>query len=62
MWPLLQRDGVVTQYLALTGLWNYAIGYNPLKLRASFVKYLSCVRPLSLSVLRVHRRSSRASS
>ncbi|KPV73321.1 glycosyltransferase family 57 protein [Rhodotorula graminis WP1] len=42
MWPLLQRDGVVTQYLALTALWNYAIGYNPLKLRASFVKYLSC--------------------
>ncbi|GAA5850410.1 hypothetical protein JCM9279_001406 [Rhodotorula babjevae] len=42
MWPLLQRDGIVTQYLALTGVWNYAIGYNPLKLRASFVKYLSC--------------------
>ncbi|BGP51755.1 Glucosyltransferase-like protein [Rhodotorula kratochvilovae] len=41
MWPLLQRDGVATQYLALTLLWNFAIGYNPLALRASFVKYLS---------------------
>ncbi|GAA6048700.1 hypothetical protein JCM3770_002028 [Rhodotorula araucariae] len=41
MWPLLQRDGVATQYLALTLLWNFLIGYNPLSLRASFVKYLS---------------------
>lgn len=45
MWPLLQRDGVATQYAALTLLWNYALGYNPLTLRPSFVKYLSLVRP-----------------
>ncbi|GAA5942645.1 hypothetical protein JCM10213_005931 [Rhodosporidiobolus nylandii] len=41
MWPLLQRDGVQTQYLSLTVLWNWALGYNPLSLRPSFVKYLS---------------------
>ncbi|BGP11435.1 Glucosyltransferase-like protein [Rhodotorula toruloides] len=41
MWPLLKRDGLAVQYLALTGLWNWAVGYNPLAMRASFVKYLS---------------------
>ncbi|GAA6017013.1 hypothetical protein JCM11491_006129 [Sporobolomyces phaffii] len=42
MYPLLKKDGLTTQYLALTALWNYLIGYNPLRLRArSFVKLLS---------------------
>ncbi|BGO95675.1 hypothetical protein NBRC10512_007373 [Rhodotorula toruloides] len=41
MWPLLKRDGLAVQYLALTGVWNWAVGYNPLAMRASFVKYLS---------------------
>lgn len=43
MWPLLKRDGLAVQYLALTGVWNWAVGYNPLAMRASFVKYLSLV-------------------
>lgn len=43
MWPLLKRDGLAVQYLALTGLWNWAVGYNPLAMRASFVKFLSLV-------------------
>ncbi|GAA5874929.1 hypothetical protein JCM16303_004946 [Sporobolomyces ruberrimus] len=42
MFPLLKKDGLVTQYIVLTLLWNYLIGYNPFKLRAgSFVKLLS---------------------
>ncbi|TNY20374.1 glucosyltransferase [Rhodotorula diobovata] len=51
MWPLLQRDGVATQYAALTLLWNYALGYNPLTLRPSFVKYLSLGTYLVVAVL-----------
>lgn len=44
MFPLLKKDGLVTQYIVLTLLWNYLIGYNPFKLRAgSFVKLLSIV-------------------
>ena len=46
MWPLLKRDGLGLQYIVLTLFWNYAIGYNPLSLRPSFVKFLSLVRPL----------------
>lgn len=29
MWPLLRRDGLAVQYVALTLLWNKIIGYNP---------------------------------
>ncbi|KAH9049839.1 glucosyltransferase [Lactarius hengduanensis] len=36
MWPLLQKDGLATQYIALTLLWNRLIGYDP------FVVYLGC--------------------
>lgn len=53
MWPLLQRDGIPVQYLGLTLLWNFAIGYNPFTLRASFVKYLSLVRDSRLPLLNV---------
>ncbi|EJD50390.1 glucosyltransferase [Auricularia subglabra TFB-10046 SS5] len=31
MWPLLKKDGLGTQYVALTVLWNYLLGYNPLR-------------------------------
>ncbi|CEQ42038.1 SPOSA6832_03810 [Sporobolomyces salmonicolor] len=42
MYPLLKRDGLQTHYLALTLLWNFLIGYDPLSLRpGSFVKLLS---------------------
>lgn len=43
MWPLLKRDGLALQYFALTLFWNYSIGYNPLLLSRSFVKYFSLV-------------------
>ncbi|GJN94359.1 hypothetical protein Rhopal_007433-T1 [Rhodotorula paludigena] len=51
MWPLLQRDGIPVQYLGLTLLWNFAIGYNPFTLRASFVKYLSLASYLVVFLL-----------
>ncbi|GAA5830036.1 hypothetical protein JCM11251_006851 [Rhodosporidiobolus azoricus] len=42
MFPLLLRDGLPTQYIALLLLWNYSIGYNPFSLRpGSFIKSLS---------------------
>ena len=43
MWPLLKKDGLGLQYLVLTLFWNYAIGYNPLTLPRSFVKFASLV-------------------
>ncbi|GAA6017781.1 hypothetical protein JCM10207_000499 [Rhodosporidiobolus poonsookiae] len=51
MWPLLKRDGVATQYFALSFLWNFLIGYNPFSLRASFVKYLSLITYAGIALL-----------
>lgn len=46
MWPLLKRDGLALQYVAVTLLWNRLIGYNPFKLRPStFVQQFSLVSP-----------------
>ncbi|KAF7346335.1 Glycosyltransferase family 57 protein [Mycena sanguinolenta] len=42
MWPLLKRDGLGVQYIALLILWNRLLGYNPLRLPSrSFVQLLS---------------------
>ncbi|KAJ7600668.1 glucosyltransferase [Mycena floridula] len=42
MWPLLKRDGLGTQYIALLLLWNRLVGYNPLRLPSkSFIQLLS---------------------
>lgn len=46
MWPLLKRDGLGVQYVALVLLWNYVIGHNPL--RQSALKYLTSVRCSSI--------------
>ncbi|KAL1743172.1 glycosyltransferase family 57 protein [Schizophyllum fasciatum] len=44
MWPLLKRDGLGVQYIALLLLWNRLIGYNPARLpKWSFVQLLSMV-------------------
>ncbi|KZV90277.1 glucosyltransferase [Exidia glandulosa HHB12029] len=51
MWPLLQRDGQGTQYIALLGLWNYLIGYNPLRVQDSFVRLLSVASYTAIAVL-----------
>ncbi|KDE08548.1 hypothetical protein MVLG_01325 [Microbotryum lychnidis-dioicae p1A1 Lamole] len=53
MWPLLKRDGVGLAYLVLTFGWNYVIGYNPLALRRSFVKYLSLASYATIALLHV---------
>lgn len=39
MWPLLKKDGLSVQYIALVLLWNYGIGHNPL--RQSALKYFT---------------------
>ncbi|KAF9533133.1 ALG6, ALG8 glycosyltransferase family-domain-containing protein [Crepidotus variabilis] len=42
MWPLLKRDGLGVQYIAMLLLWNRLIGYNPVRLRpASFIQVIS---------------------
>lgn len=44
MWPLLKKDGLGLQYIALLVLWNRLIGYNPLRLpTGTFVQLLSLV-------------------
>lgn len=44
MWPLLKRDGLGVQYVALLILWNKFVGYNPLKLgKRSWLQLLSMV-------------------
>ncbi|GAA5865643.1 hypothetical protein JCM8547_007674 [Rhodosporidiobolus lusitaniae] len=53
MWPLLKRDGVAVQYLALTALWNFVVGYNPLRVlrKGSFVKAFSLLTYSTLLLL-----------
>ncbi|GAA5911465.1 hypothetical protein JCM6882_005009 [Rhodosporidiobolus microsporus] len=52
MFPLLLRDGLPSQYVALLLLWNFAIGYNPFSLRpGSFVKLLSLTTYLILTLI-----------
>ncbi|KAI0670836.1 glucosyltransferase [Trametes maxima] len=42
MWPLLKRDGLGVQYVALLILWNRLVGYNPFDLsKRSLLRLLS---------------------
>ncbi|KAH9480442.1 Dolichyl pyrophosphate Man9GlcNAc2 alpha-1,3-glucosyltransferase [Psilocybe cubensis] len=42
MWPLLKRDGLGVQYLAMLLLWNRLIGYNPIRIPPkSFIQLFS---------------------
>ncbi|KAG2368691.1 ALG6, ALG8 glycosyltransferase family-domain-containing protein [Suillus spraguei] len=44
MWPLLKKDGLGLQYLAMLLLWNRLIGHNPFKLHYGyFMGLVSCV-------------------
>ncbi|EGG12611.1 family 57 glycosyltransferase [Melampsora larici-populina 98AG31] len=45
MWPLLQKDNLHWQYVTLQVLYNYLIGYNPIKKLAqwSFIDYLTII-------------------
>ncbi|PPR08165.1 hypothetical protein CVT24_012129 [Panaeolus cyanescens] len=47
MWPLLKKDGLAVQYIALLILWNRLIGYNPI---AQFKRRKTFVGALSLAV------------
>ncbi|KAJ7109746.1 glycosyltransferase family 57 protein [Mycena crocata] len=55
MWPLLKKDGLGVQYIAVMILWNRLIGYNPLRLPSrSFIQLLSIavyVAALGLHIL-----------
>jgi hypothetical protein len=54
MWPLLQKDGLATQYIALSLLWNRLIGHSPfISLRqATFLDVFTWVRQFYLSSTR----------
>ncbi len=43
MFPLLKRDGQGLQYLVTTLLWNYMVGYNPLRVVTTWVRRLGLV-------------------
>ncbi|RPD62340.1 glucosyltransferase [Lentinus tigrinus ALCF2SS1-7] len=44
MWPLLKRDDLGVQYIALLVLWNRLLGYNPFRTsRRSYIRLLSLV-------------------
>lgn len=49
MWPLLRKDGLTTQYIALTLLWNRLVGHDPfVSLRnATYLDMLTWVRLFS---------------
>jgi hypothetical protein len=44
MWPLLVRDGQALQYVTVTLLWNYVIGYSPLAVEGVLLRTLGLVR------------------
>jgi alpha-1,3-glucosyltransferase len=43
MWPLLKKDGLGLQYIALLMIWNRMIGYNPFRLPSGSVVQLISV-------------------
>lgn len=51
MWPLLQKDGLATQYIALTLLWNRLIGHGPYVAaqQVTFLDMFTWVRPFTCS-------------
>jgi hypothetical protein len=52
MWPLLRKDGLTTQYIALTLLWNRLVGHDPFVSlsHATYLDILTWVRLFSTSL------------
>ena len=46
MWPLLVRDGQALQYVVVTLLWNYVIGYSPVAVQSPALRYAGYVSPI----------------
>ncbi|EIW59448.1 glucosyltransferase [Trametes versicolor FP-101664 SS1] len=54
MWPLLKRDGLGVQYVALLIIWNKFVGYNPFKVgKKSWLQLLSITIYAVCAVLHV---------
>lgn len=51
MWPLLRKDGLGVQYIALTILWNAALGYTPFKRPKTIIQTISLVSDSVASVI-----------
>lgn len=52
MWPLLKKDGLALQYVAVTLLWNCAIGYNPFSVNSGrIIRVISLVCPCDLALV-----------
>jgi len=51
MWPLLKKDGLGVQYIAMLVLWNRLIGYNPFSWQPkSFIHLFSLVSEVNIIV------------
>jgi len=53
MWPLLRRDGLAVQYIAVLLLWNRLIGYNPFRIKERSLVQLASVA-IYLAALGLH--------
>lgn len=53
MWPLLKRDGLGVQYVALTVLWNAALGYTPFKRPKTLCQFFSLVSDSAVHIVNV---------
>ncbi|ORX35940.1 glucosyltransferase [Kockovaella imperatae] len=51
MWPLLKRDGQALQYVFVTLLWNYVIGYSPTGTQPTFLRLSTYLIYLCIAVL-----------
>ncbi|KAL0069802.1 Glucosyltransferase-like protein [Marasmius tenuissimus] len=52
MWPLLKRDGLGVQYIALLLLWNRVIGHNPLQFPVkNFLQFISINVYVAVAIL-----------
>ncbi|KDN46607.1 glycosyltransferase family 57 protein [Tilletiaria anomala UBC 951] len=56
MWPLLRKDGLIVQYVVITLIWNWAIGYEPFahlrEARKLFVGWFSAA--VTAAILALH--------
>lgn len=51
MWPLLKRDGLAVQYVAMLVLWNALLGYSPFRKPKTLLRFISLVRTSAFYIL-----------
>ncbi|CAD6574593.1 MAG: Glucosyltransferase-like protein [Tremellales sp. Tagirdzhanova-0007] len=53
MWPLLVRDGQALQYVVVTLLWNYVIGYSPVAVQSPALRYAGYAVYSSMALIHI---------